>query len=262
MCIKLVIKTEKNYLMLVYIYIKKGNINNLTLQKLQFFFCLFHFNFDWSIFYATYKRNWTSVSNYAMNIQIFHVTVLVLPLLSTITKATFISCCTLSFICELSYAVDYHFEVPEYTVLMVFTWELSAKNNSPALSLCGSVFLPCFGAKIFAQYCTIDLFTAPILFPLSFIYCCTSPYLPGERPAAYVFYEYITVTFCLAHQSRHWWECIGLSVFSLKTVRIISTVLTKIHGYFTLICHWLNGINIFWYNLIVPDYENSLRKFW
>jgi hypothetical protein len=49
-----------------------------------------------------------------MNIQIFHLTVLVLPLLSTITNAAFLSCCTLSFICELSYVVDYHFEVSEH----------------------------------------------------------------------------------------------------------------------------------------------------
>ena len=55
-----------------------------------------------------------SSGDYTMNIQIFHLTVLVLPLLSTMTKAAFIPCCTLSFICELSYVVDYHFEVPEY----------------------------------------------------------------------------------------------------------------------------------------------------
>ena len=63
-------------------------------------------------------------------------------------------------------------------ILMVFAWEQSAKNNSPALSLCGSMFLPCFGAKILAQTTYLQL--QSFFHYLSFI-AVLSPYLPGSE---------------------------------------------------------------------------------
>jgi hypothetical protein len=176
--------------------------------------CVFHFNFDWNIFCATYTRNCTSVSDYTMNIQIYHLTVLVLPLLSTITKAAYISCCTLSFICELSYVVDYHFDVPAYIngVYLRTEW----KNNSLHF-LCVD---PCSFHALVRKFSLNNVLSTYLqlhsLFHYPSFIVVLSPYIPGQRSGAYMYHEYITVTFCLEHQSRHWWEWIGLSAFPWK----------------------------------------------
>ena len=95
-------------------------------------------------------------------------------------------------------------------ILMVFTWEGSAKNNSLP-SLC--VALCSFHALVWKF--SLNNVRSTYLEHYSFFHyhsfiVVLSPYLPSQRPAVYEFHEHNTVNFCLAHQSWHWWEWIGL----------------------------------------------------
>jgi len=146
-------------------------------------------------------------------------------------------------------------------ILMVFTWELSAKNNSlPSLCVAPCSFHALVRKSSPNNVRSTYLQLHSFFHYLAFIVVLSS-YLPGQRPAVYMFHEYITGSFCLAHQSRHWWEWISMFAFPWKHWEYW-VLLLKRNRYLTLICHWLNYIIVLWYILNVLDYGNSMFKFW
>jgi hypothetical protein len=126
-------------------------------------------------------------------------------------------------------------------ILMVFTWELSAKNNSlPSLCVASCSF------HALVRKVSLNNVRSTYLQPHSFFHylsfiCVLS--LSARSKASGLHVSRIYHSYFVSGTSKPTWVRVESSVrFFLKTLKMLGTVVTIIHRYFILVCHWLSGM--------------------
>jgi hypothetical protein len=106
--------------------------------------------------------------------------------------------------------------------------------------------LPRVPSMLWCENSRSIMYDRPIYSPIPFFHylsfiCVLSLSTRSEDSGLHV--SRIYHSYFVSDTSKPTWVRVESSVrFFLKTVKMIGTVVTKIHRYFTLVCHWLSGM--------------------
>jgi hypothetical protein len=187
-------------------------------------------------------------------------------------KAAFISCCTLSLICELSYLVHYHFEVPEYSDGVYL--RRHCKEYIVCVCVCVLPRVPpmprCKNSRSIMHDRPIYSTSPFFFFHLSFTVVLSLP--TRSETTARMFHEPATVTFSLTLQSQYWWGWTDVSTNLTPLVggggsfpensEMTACLSYRASFLLLVVCCRLSGVIDLWYIMNVLNHETLQHTFW